>query len=236
MNKKTIVITGASGQVGSCLVKKFLSQGHNVIGIVRSKKEIESELSGCIFYYCSTTDSENLKKVVEEIKNKFAGVDILINCTGYTKTVKPQDIKKITDEMFNEIIDNNLKGTFITIREFFDIMNDNSVIINMSSTAGLRASQSNLVYGASKAGIDLITKSLAKALAPKTRVVAIAPGYLEHATSGVIKAPDFNERISQTIPMKRVLTSNDVLNAVESIISMNMLTGITLVLDGGINA
>jgi 3-oxoacyl-[acyl-carrier protein] reductase len=115
-------------------------------------------------------------------------------------------------------------------------MNDNSVIINMSSTAGLRASQSNLVYGASKAGIDLITKSLAKALAPKTRVVAIAPGYLEHATSGVIKAPDFNERISQTIPMKRVLTSNDVLNAVESIISMNMLTGITLVLDGGINA
>ena len=236
MDKKTIVITGATGQVGSCLARYFLSQGHNVIGIVRSKKEIEEQLEGCHFYYSSTTDTNAIQKIVEEVKNKFNSVDILINCAGYTKNVKPQEIKKITDAMFDDIVNNNLKGMFIVTREFIDILNNDSVIINISSTSGLRASQSNLIYGASKAGIDLITKSLAKVLAPKTRVVAIAPGYLEHPTSGAVKLPDFNERISQTIPMKRILTADDVLDAVNSVISMKMMNGTTLVLDGGITA
>lgn len=236
MNKRTVVITGATGQVGSCLVKYFLEQGDNVIGIVRSKKEIENELVGCNFYYSSTTDTLSIKNIAEEIKNKFNGIDILLNCAGYTKNVKPQDIKNITDEMFDDIISNNLKGTFIIIREFLELMNEGSAIINISSTSGLRASQSNLIYGASKSGIDLITKSLSKVLAPKIRIVAIAPGYLEHATSGAVKVPGFNEKVSQIIPMKRVLEANDVLDAVKGVISMKMINGTTIVLDGGLTS
>jgi NAD(P)-dependent dehydrogenase (short-subunit alcohol dehydrogenase family) len=92
-----------------------------------------------------------------------------------------------------------------------------------------------LAYGAAKAGIDLITKTLAKNLAPQIRVVGIAPGYLEKATSGATKPSGANDKIVNITPLKRVGQAQDIADMVESIIFNKHITGQTIVVDGGIS-
>lgn len=236
LNGKIVVITGGCGQVGYRTAKRLSQQGATVIGLVRRDLDKAQELYKDIgtVLLASTTDTMQLKDAVSYVANTFGRCDILINAAGITKSIPPTHLHMLTDSMFDEIVSTNLRGTYATIREFSSLFGDNSLVINISSTSGLRASQSNLAYGAAKAGIDLITKTLGKAMAPKTRVVGIAPGFLENPTSGAIKLPGANERIAHISPMKRVGQADDIVDAIESVISMKMITGQTIVVDGGI--
>lgn len=246
---KTVVITGGSGQVGTACAKKFGELGCTVISLVRRDVDKSNSLMKQISPKCSAllvdvTDSKSLKKVAK----KIGKCDILINAAGYTRSISPSKLNELTDEIFDEIVDINLKGTFLAIREFVPYMKD-SVVINLSSTAGLRASQSNLAYGAAKAGIDLITKTLGKSLAPNIRVVGIAPGYLYTPTSGAININKDNEQQQKEFikyleirngqnanitPLKRVGQGEDIADMILSVIQNKHITGQTIVVDGGI--
>jgi NAD(P)-dependent dehydrogenase (short-subunit alcohol dehydrogenase family) len=235
LNNKVVVITGGCGQVGYTIAKRLASQGATVVAIVRRDLEDAQskmkELSPkCYALLADVRDSISLMEAARRISH----CDILINAAGYTRSIVPNKLQELTDEIFDDIIDTNLKGTFATIRAFEPFI-DSGVIINISSTAGLRASQSNLAYGAAKAGIDLITKSLAKALAPKIRVVGIAPGYLINPTSGAVKPAGANEHIANITPLKRVGEAEDIADTVESVINIKHITGQTIVVDGGIS-
>jgi 3-oxoacyl-[acyl-carrier protein] reductase len=235
LNNKVVVITGGCGQVGYTIAKRLASRGATVVAIVRRDLEDAQskmkELSPkCYALLADVRDSISLMEAARRISH----CDILINAAGYTRSIVPNKLQELTDEIFDDIIDTNLKGTFSTIRAFEPFI-DSGIIINISSTAGLRASQSNLAYGAAKAGIDLITKSLAKALAPKIRVVGIAPGYLINPTSGAVKPAGANEHIANITPLKRVGEAEDIADTVESIIHIKHITGQTIVVDGGIS-
>lgn len=235
LNNKVVVITGGTGQVGYAIAKRLGDQGATVVAIVRRDLDAAflkmSAISNkCYALLADVRDSESLAEAARRVSH----CDILINAAGYTRSIVPGKLQDLTDEMFDDIIDTNLKGTFATIRAFEPHMDD-GIIINISSTAGLRASQSNLAYGAAKAGIDLITKSLAKALAPKIRVVGIAPGYLINPTSGAVKPAGANDHIANNTPLKRVGEAEDIADTVESIIKIKHITGQTIVVDGGIS-
>jgi len=108
------------------------------------------------------------------------------------------------------------------------------LIVNITSAAGLRASASNLAYGASKAGIDLLTKSLAVSLAPDVRVISIAPGYLEDGVSGTNVTPERREWMASITPMNRVGTAKEVADAIVAYATViKFTTGAIIVLDGG---
>jgi 3-oxoacyl-[acyl-carrier protein] reductase len=108
------------------------------------------------------------------------------------------------------------------------------LIINITSAAGKRASRSNIMYGASKAALELITATLSKVLAPNIRVVNVCPGMLETATSGAVKPEGTNERMSNEIPLRRVGTADDVVATIEALATtMVYITGSTILLDGG---
>ena len=235
LNDKTVVITGGVGQVGWAISNRLASSGACVYALVRRNlEEAESKMQllspKCHAVLADVKDSNSLKAAA----NQIGKCDILINAAGFTRSIVPLKMQDLTDEIFDEIVTTNLRGTFATIRAFHPTM-DEGIIINISSTAGLRASNSNLAYGAAKAGIDLITKTLAKSLAPKVRVVGIAPGYLEKATSGAVKPAGANEQIANITPLKRVGQAEDIAQMVESVISNPHLTGQTIVIDGGIS-
>lgn len=235
LTDKVVVITGGCGQVGYAIAKRLAGQGATVVAIVRrdldsAQSKMEQLSPKCYALLADVKNSESLNEAARRISH----CDILINAAGYTRSIVPNKLQELTDEIFDDIINTNLKGTFATIRAFEPCI-DEGIIINISSTAGLRASQSNLAYGAAKAGIDLITKSLAKALAPKIRVVGIAPGYLINPTSGAVKPAGANDIIANSTPLKRVGQAEDIADTVESIINIKHITGQTIVVDGGIS-
>lgn len=246
LDNKTVVITGGSGQVGSETAKLLASKGARVILITRKPvteitellSQLPNQQLNHLALTASVTDSASIKLAVEQVKATTNKIDILINAAGYTRNVMPENLSALTDEMFDQIVGTNLRGTFIVIREFYELLkaSGDAVVVNLSSTAGMRASKSNLAYGASKAGIDLITKTLGKNLAPTIRVVGVAPGYLENPTSGAVKPAGTNERLSEQSPLKRVGSGTDIANAIKSVImDMRFVTGQTVLVDGGIS-
>jgi NAD(P)-dependent dehydrogenase (short-subunit alcohol dehydrogenase family) len=237
LNNKVVVIAGGVGQVGYATAKVLAGKGARVIALVRrdleSAKQLMAQLSGTAIL-ADVTDTDSIKRAVAQLDQ----CDILINAVGTTRNIPPVDLQNLTDEVFDTIIDTNLKGSFVLIREFHPLLakSGDGLIVNISSTAGLRASQSNLAYGAAKAGIDLITKTLGKALGPSIRVVGIAPGYLTNPTSGAVKPPGANEQIAKISPLRRVGQAEDIANAVESVATtMRFVTGQTITIDGGIS-
>jgi NAD(P)-dependent dehydrogenase (short-subunit alcohol dehydrogenase family) len=239
LNGKTVVIAGGCGQVGFESAKQLAKHGAKIIALVRRELETAQSMmdtlgNGSYAILASITDTNSIKLAANEIKLKEGKCDILINAAGVTRSVPPT--QDLSDELFDEIVDTNLKGVYITIREFKKLLSvsGDSLIINMSSVAGSRASQSNLAYGAAKAGVDLITKTLAKALAPSIRIVGIAPSFLENPTSGATKPPGANERIALNSPLQRVGNASDIASTIVCIaMNLRFITGQTITVDGG---
>jgi NAD(P)-dependent dehydrogenase (short-subunit alcohol dehydrogenase family) len=231
---KVVVITGGVGQVGYAIAKHLAEKGATVVALVRKNlDEAQTKMSALnSTSYAILADVRDFKSL-EEASRRVSHCDILINAAGFTRSIDPKNMQDLTEDIFDTIVDTNLKGTYATIRAFEPII-DEGLIINISSTSGQRASKSNLAYGAAKAGIDLITKTLAKALAPKIRVVGIAPGYLINPTSGAVKGPKVNEYIASITPLGRVGTAEDIAETVESVIKIKHITGQTIIVDGGI--
>lgn len=238
---KIVVIAGAGGQVGYALSKNLSKHNAIVIGLVRSNLESNKEKIKKLskkndVLLTSITDTNSIKDALEIINQKFGKIDILINAAGYTNNIDFGKIETISDDMLNTIVSINLEGPFKLIRESIQLLNksDNPIIVNISSASSIRASRSNPIYAASKAGLNLLTKTLALHLSPKIKIFGIAPSYLETPVSGVIKKSTFNDYIANQIPLKRVGTGDDVAKMVVSILSSSdWFTGQTIILDGG---
>jgi 3-oxoacyl-[acyl-carrier protein] reductase len=244
MKDKVIVITGGFGSVGQAAAKRFSNLGARVFIIVRKNMESAEEFVkslpnqelGHQAFLASITDTAALKSVVNEITEKVGKCDLLINAAGITKTIYGNTLESYTDELIDEILINNVRGTFATIREFVPLLriSNDPLIINIASTAALRGSNSNMMYGASKSSLILLTRSLSRLLSPKIRVVAVCPGILEHTTSGATKPDWYNDKMAKEIPVGRVGTADDVVSTIESLATvMPYVNGSSIILDGG---
>jgi NAD(P)-dependent dehydrogenase (short-subunit alcohol dehydrogenase family) len=245
MKGKVVVITGGNGQCGQAAARRFAELGATIFLIVRKDLEIAENTVASLAndhlqhkaILASTIDTSSLKSAVEIINKSAGKCDLLINAAGITKGgINNKDIDRYSDDIIDEILINNVRGTFAVIREFTPLLknSNDSLVINITSAAGIRASPSNIIYGASKVALELITKTLSRTLAPTVRVVAICPGILENSTSGAHKPPGTNERMAQEIPLKRVGTADDVVATIESLfLSMKYVTGSSILLDGG---
>ena len=113
---------------------------------------------------------------------------------------------------------------------------NDGLIINISSTAGERAfnTSANLAYGASKAGLNMLTRGLSRALAPKVRIIGIVPGVMESPSSGIVRSLDYNQKIVEEIPLNRVGYGDDIANTIVACTThIRFATGSTIVVDGG---
>lgn len=237
LKDKTVVITG-SGQVATATVKRLSDQGAKIIQLVRRDLAIAQHRLDQLSHgphqamLVDITNTEMIRSAVSQIDQ----CNILINNAGRNRSIPPEDLDSLTDDIFDEIVTTNLRGTFAMIREFAPLLkkSGDGLIINITSTSGLRAGNGCVAYGSSKAGLDLMTKTLGKALAPDIRVVAIAPGFMEFATSGAVKRPGANERLAELIPLRRIGYADDIACSIEAVaMTMRFVNATTLVVDAG---
>lgn len=160
---------------------------------------------------------------------------ILVNSAGFTKAVPHADLDALDDALIDRMFAVNWRGQFATIRTFAPMLtaSGDGLIVNISSIAGQTGTGSSIAYCAAKAGIDVMTKSLARALAPEVRVLGVAPGVVD---TGFVPGRDaaFNAKAAQSTPLRRVATAGDVADAVLACATtLRFATGTTLVVDGG---
>ncbi len=238
--EKIIIITGASRGIGKEIAKKLALKGLKVIANYnKSEKEMEElklELEKKDIYIdivkADVSKREEAKKLVQYALNKYKKIDILINNAGISEYKLFTDE---TDEDWNNVINTNLYSAFVMSQEVVPnmISNQNGCIINISSIWGLVGASLEVLYSVSKAGMNGLTKALAKELGPSNiRVNSIAPGIIQ---TDMIK--DFNskeiEDIKQDIPLEKIGKTEDITKCVEWLIEDNYTTGQIISINGG---
>jgi 3-oxoacyl-[acyl-carrier protein] reductase len=255
---KTVLVTGGAGEIGSAICKKFAENGYDVIATYNSnpvKAEkllaelnqlpvISNQSPNHSIFHAPTTDAQKLNDLKVFIAKKYGKLDVLVNNAGITTPVPHHDLDGLTDEWIDKIMQTNFRGSFAMCRamkallEQNEIVNRkssfaNSVIINISSIAGIYGIGSNVAYCASKAAIDSMTRSLARALAPKIRVVSVSPGFVEGEYTKSFD-PKFLQNQMDNTPLGRFALGHDVAEAVyAAAATLTFSTGNIITVDGG---
>lgn len=205
---KVVLITGASKGIGASCAQIFASNGYDVIINYNTsmqqanilKEEIRKKYNvKCLTYKCDVSNENEVINFFENVKKDFSKIDVLINNAGIAKD---NFLDKKTVEEFKQVINTNLVGTFMITKYFSKIMDEGS-IINISSTNAIDSYYPESIdYDASKAGIISLTHNYAKAFAPKIRVNAICPGWVNTKHNDLLTEGE-KESLSKNILLGR---------------------------------
>lgn len=241
---KVALVTGAATGVGRAVAIRLAALGYTlVINYSRSAREAEETLglvrqggspnSGHLVYQANVADDRAVRTMIERCQKDLGGLDILVNNAGTTHFIDHQNLEAVTDEVWDEIFNVNLKGTFYTCRAAIPLLRERQgAIVNVTSVAGIMGQGSSIPYAASKGALNTMTKSLAKAFGPKVRVNAVAPGPI--LTRWLEGREEMIENYLQMTPLKRVASPEDIADAVVFLATgTNLMTGQVIVVDGG---
>lgn len=235
---KTAVISGGVRRLGRQISFFLADSGYNLAIIYNSSSNKELLTTARYlsttniefkFYKCDLKEISQIKKTAAEILKDFRKVDVLVNNSG---TIKKIDFEDITQELFDDTIAVNLRAPLFLTRALLGGLRKTKapLIINLASLGGLQNWSAFMPYSLSKTGLVKLTYLMARRLAPKIRVNAIAPGTIEIPG----EKAGTPEKISiEKIPLKRYGTSKNIISAVKFIIECDYLTGHVIPVDGG---
>jgi 3-oxoacyl-[acyl-carrier protein] reductase len=238
------VVTGGAGSIGTVICGALAREGMRVVvGYNRSAEKAKALAArlpggGHAALAAPVTDSAALTALAAEIASRYGFCDVLVNCAGVTRFVPHGDLDGLDDGLIENILSTNVRGPFATVRALRPLLEKSkqsggAVIVNISSIAALTAMGSNVMYCASKAAVDNMTKSLARALAPRIRVVSIAPGVVDNDFIRSMDEQWLKEQVTRT-PLKRLAASDEVASAVVAAIKhLTFTTGAIISVDGG---
>lgn len=237
---KVVIVTGASRGIGKEIARELAKKGYTIIAnynksekqILQLKEELEKEKIYIDIYKADISKRVETKSLVEYVINKYKKIDILINNAGISQF---KEFTQITDEDWNNIINTNLNSVFYMTQEVCKNMihNKKGCIINMSSIWGIVGSSCEVHYSVSKAGIDAMTKSLAKELGPSNiRVNSIAPGIINTEMNKSLNEEEINN-IKEEIPLAKIGKTKDIERCVEWLIEDEYTTGQIISINGG---
>jgi 3-oxoacyl-[acyl-carrier protein] reductase len=241
LNNRVAVVIGGSGGIGSAICRHFAEAGATCVVTYNSGKEAAQGLvsslpgKGHWVSHIPVDDSAALNALAEKVQSKHARLDVLVNCAGITRYVPHNDLDSLDDRLIDDIFRVNWRGPFAAVRAFRKLLaaSGNGLVINISSIAGVTAMGSNVAYCASKAALDSMTKSLARALAPEIRVVSVSPGLVD---TDFVKGLDKKWRDEQAArtPLKRLATADEIGAAALAVVAhLNYSTGCIIAIDGG---
>ena len=240
MQGQVAIVTGGAGGIGSAICQRFADAGATIVIIdlaLNKAQEMADSLPGENHFVsnASITNSDELKGLATQLQEKYGKIDVLVNNAGVTTPVAHDDLDGLTDEWIDRIFQINWRGSFACVRAFKDLLlaGDGGAIVNISSIAGNTGVGSNVAYCASKAAIDSMTRSLGRALAPKIRVVSVAPGWVlgEYAKR---MDPAYLQAQADDTPLKRLALPEDVAEAVLAVATkLTYMTGNIIPVDGG---
>ena len=244
---KAAIVTGASTGVGKQTALRLADGGCSVlVNYARSADAAEqvakqAEAKGVRAIPCRadvSSDADCVAMVAEATK-AFGRIDILVNNAGTTRFINHSDLDGVTDDAWDEILGVNLKGPFQCTRAAAEALqaSGNAEVVMTSSVAGIAGTGSSIPYCASKAGLNILTVTLARVLGPNVRVNAVAPGFIdgEWLAEGLGAAYEpIKKAMQEKSPLGRVCTPDDVAQAILAVITgSDLVTGHVLPVEGG---
>ena len=236
--RKTVLVTGGSRGIGASIVKKLSQNNFSVIlnykNSVESAKQIAFENSNIDIFKADVSNYDEVCNLVNFAINKYGKIDLLVNNAGVDLI---KTINDTTAQDFDNIIKNNLYSAFYTSKEVskFMIQAKSGNIINISSIWGLVGASCEMAYSVSKAGLDAMTKSLAKELGPSNiKVNSIAPGIIDTDMNKFLSNEEKNQIINE-IPLEKIGSPNDIADCVLFLANSDYITGQIIQINGGWN-
>ena len=235
MDKKVVLISGASRGIGSAIAIHFASLGYKVIGTARSEFKFDKPSDNLIPLKLDITCRESIKDCAAKLKEQNLLPDILINNAGITSD---QLFLRMKDDEWDNVLATNLTGTFNLTKAFIKNMIKNRYgrIINISSISGLMGNPGQVNYSSAKAGLSGFTKSLAKEVGSRNITVnSVAPGFIETDMTSFLDE-DSKNTIIKDIPLNRLGSPEDVSELVAFLAGdeSQYITGQTISIDGGL--
>jgi 3-oxoacyl-[acyl-carrier protein] reductase len=241
LSGKVAVVIGGSGGIGAAAARVLAAEGATVVVTWRSDEAAATALlaglsgQGHFARRAVVEETATLTALVTKVATELRRCDILVNSAGYTRPIPIADLDALTDDFIDDMFKVNWRGQFAAIRAFAPLLkaSGDGLIVSVSSIAGLSGVGSNLAYAAIKAGIDTMTKSLARALAPTVRVMSVSPGVV---ATDFVPGRDAAalEKVAATIPLRRVATAEDLGRAIAACAThLTYSTGSLIIVDGG---
>lgn len=236
---KTIFVTGGAKRIGKAIIELFAKEQWKVIIHYNKSKsdaenlasKINSNNDNSAFIVGGDLDNaEDVQSIISSVNSISETLDLLVNNAS---TFYPTPIEEISDDHWNKLIGSNLKGPLFLIQGFKEkLKNSEGSIINITDTNLTKGVANFSIYSAAKAGLESITKGLAKELAPEIKVNAIAPG-------AMLEPPDITwtenqkNKVIESIPLKKMGAEKDIAEAVYFLACANYITGQVIKIDGG---
>ncbi|MDA7089209.1 SDR family NAD(P)-dependent oxidoreductase [Pseudomonas sp. SA3-5] len=240
---KVALVTGGAGGLGTAICQHLAREGASiVVGYNGSREPAERLAAGLpgesrqhVALPAPVTDSSALAELAAQVERRYGRLDLLVNCAGTTRFVAHDDLDGLDDALIDQILATNVRGPFACVRALRPLLqkSGDGLVVNITSIAAVTAMGSNVMYCASKAAVDNMTRSLARALAPTVRVVSVAPGLTD---TEFVKGLDDNWRNEQAerTPLKRLAKPDEVAAAVLALATqLTFTTGAIIPVDGG---
>ena len=236
---KTVFITGAAKRIGKEIALSFKELGWNIIIHYNSSKEdalnLAKEINNANKNTAITVQGnldvkEDVNAIINEVLDAFPSIDLLINNAS---TFYPTPIDDISEEHWEKLVGSNLKGPLFLIQGLKQKLKESKgSIINITDTNLSKGVANYSIYSAAKAGLESITKGLARELAPEIKVNAIAPGAMLEPPD-VTWTEEQKSKVIESIPLKRMGSEKDIAEAVNFLAHSQYITGQIIKVDGG---
>jgi 3-oxoacyl-[acyl-carrier protein] reductase len=238
---RVALVTGSATGIGRATALLLAQRGlavavnysHSENEAKQTLDEVRSHGVAAIVCRCNVADEAEVRAMVRRCREELGGLDVLVNNAGTTRFIDHANLDALTDEVWDEILGVNLMGTFYCCRAALPLLQERQgAIVNVTSIAGLQGDGSSIPYAASKAAGNCLTKSLARAFAPRVRVNAVEPGPVQ--TRWLADYQDRVERYVQQTPMRQAATAEQVAEVIAFLaLEASLVTGQVLIVDGG---
>jgi 3-oxoacyl-[acyl-carrier protein] reductase len=248
---RVALVTGGAGGIGGAVVRSLAKAGISGLAInyrksAKAAEELAADLERAgvkaLAVQADVQSDAQIRGMIQQVGGQFGRLDILVNNAGVTHWVNLADLEGVTDKIWDEILDVNVKGAFRCARAASPMLAQHQgMVVNVSSISGVLAppTLSSLPYGTAKAALIYLTKGLAAALAPRVRVNCVAPAFTdtpwmsEHFGA---EYPQVIAKASAGFPLQRIASADEVAGAILGLITGgDFVTGQTLIVDGGLS-
>jgi 3-oxoacyl-[acyl-carrier protein] reductase len=251
LSGRVALVTGGAGGIGGAAVRAFAKAGASGVAIHYRKSGKEAEAlaaeveRGGVKSLAVQGDVQNddqVRRMIDTVGERFGRLDVLVNNAGVTHWVKLSDLEGLTDAIWDEILDVNVKGAFRCARAAAALLGKTEgMIINVSSISGVLAPStiSSLAYGTAKAALIYLTRGLAVAMGPTVRVNCVAPAFTDTPWMSEHYGAQYQQVIAKAAgayPLQRIATPEEVAGAIVGLVTGgDFVTGQTLIVDGGLS-
>jgi NAD(P)-dependent dehydrogenase (short-subunit alcohol dehydrogenase family) len=239
---RVAVVTGAAGGIGTAVSRRLAADGFTVACLdVRQEDacRLAAELPAAIGLAADVRDAASVRSAADRIRAQLGPPWLLVNTAGVFSI---QRLTELQESEWDRILDTNLKGPFLTCREFLPdmIARKDGCVVNVASTAGVRGGRLRAAYCASKGGLVQLTRSLAVDHGPDgVRVNCVCPGLIDTTMADWIRHDEEAlTRWAGSIPARRIGTAGEVADVISFLASGagSYMYGAVLMVDGGATA